>query len=65
VKEKLKQLLIAQILIHPPPSQYFSTPGRHQKVFWKTLKGQVPLRLIKLKSLRETEQVHTPSASAR
>ena len=32
---------------------------------WKTLKGQVPLRLIKLKALRETEQVHMLSTSAR
>jgi hypothetical protein len=38
---------------------------RTPESIWKTLKGQVPLRLIKLIALREIEQVHTPSASAR
>jgi hypothetical protein len=40
-------------------------PGEYQKVFWKTQKGRVPLRLSKLKAQGETIQVRMQRASVR
>ena len=42
-----------------------SSEGEYQKVFWKTQKGRVPLRLSKLKAQGETIQVRTQRASVR